>query len=401
MLALPVLLLAPSLAAQEPPPGALGGDRGFGQTTRWDPSFNPAIGVAIDAMLEVSDMADAANRYNRFRVRQLEINAASRIDPLGWAFLDFSLNDVEGEESVELEEAAFVMDRFLPGNFSLKAGDFLADFGKWNTVHPHDRPFQTEIGVYREFFGGALFQKGVELHHWFGLGELPLRWSVGLHSSAAGDQHDWAEAEAPGTPFGRRGLDNWGATARVTAQHDAGDNGYFQWGLSGFHAPRELSFVDTTTPAGTVVPNRYELSRSVGVLDLSYRDVDAAQRTSDSVTLELWLGEGEFVPARGVPVAASHTGVWGFAEHSFSPSWSVGCYGSWADRADSPAGEGLLQGGRTTAERGVFASWHLSEFNRLRLQLLHLNPGIGEDKAFVVALQWTVILGSHYHALDW
>lgn len=385
-------------AAPQPQAGAAGSQWGF--VTRHDPSFNPAIGVALDTMVEASDAAGLADRYNRFRVRQLEINASSRIDPLGWAFADFSLNDVRAEQELELEEAAFVMDR-LPSNLSLKVGDFLADFGKWNTVHPHDRLFVNEPDLYRQFFGGALFVKGAELHQWLGLGDLPVRWSLGLNSGAEGDDHDFGGEEAAGTAFGRRGLDNWGGTARLTAQHDVGENGYFQWGLSGFYTPGALLFVDATLPSGRTRSDRFELRRAVGALDLTLRTMDAPSLTSELATVELWYGDGEFLDAGNAVRSDGHAGIWGFAEHRFSPRWAAGLYGSWADRADSTSGGRLLAGGETTAERGVFLTWNLSEFNRLRLQVNHVNFGIGEDKAFVFALQWSVILGSHYHPLDW
>ncbi len=385
------------LAAQ---PGRMGASQS-GFLGLFDNSFNPAIGVAFDVVSEFSGVDDGAGRYNQLRARSLELSLSHRIDPLGWAYAYLVAADNGSESAVELEEAAMWFDQ-LPADLSLRAGRFLSDFGKWNPTHTHDKPFLNEDRVRREFFGGPLFLTGLELHQWFGLGDLPVRWSLGLGSGAEGDDHD-GDAHAHGggaEPFGRRALDNWAATGRFTGQHDVGDNGYFQWGLSGFYTPGSLHFEDPDGVPDSGDEAREELRQAVTALDLTWRNVDAASQTGDTVGVEFWHHLGQTESPGGGLRSGDANGVWGFYEHQFSPRWAAGAQAAWWEHAEEGAGD-WLQGFEAGATQAVFLSWYLSEFNRLRVQLAHENPGPGQEDYLVLGLQWTVILGSHSHSVDW
>jgi hypothetical protein len=134
-----VLLLALQQVGTDPSatfPGYLGQGGAF--TSRFDSSFNPAMSLSFDAVGTVSE--SDADAFNDARLRLLEMGLASRIDPYGWAYATIAFAD-EGEESeVELEEGAMWFDD-LGHEFSLRGGRFLADFGKWNSVHLHDRAY--------------------------------------------------------------------------------------------------------------------------------------------------------------------------------------------------------------------------------------------------------------------
>lgn len=383
-------------------PGFLGGNR-ESTTDRFDTSFNPAFAVVFDTLAEASSSTETASRFNNLRVRAFELNAASRIDPFGWAYATMTFADTGEESEVELEEAAAWFDQ-LPNNFSVRAGKYFADFGKWNTLHTHDKPFVHEDFVRRETFGGPLLTTGVEVHHWFGVGDVPVRWSLGLASNAEGEDHDAFGEEGhghgEGSEFlrGRRGIDNWAATARVTAQHDVGDNGYFQWGVSGFHTPGALEFEEEPTPSGRVRELRFERRQTVFAADFTFRSVDAAGQTAHTISTELFHNRNEF--GEEPIMSGEHNGIWGFYEYAFSPTCAIGAMGSWADHADSE-NSGFLEGGDTLAMRGAFITWWLSEFNRLRFQATNINPGFGAEKFWVFAVQWSVILGNHSHTVDW
>jgi hypothetical protein len=400
----------PALHAQEPEPqatldlagqpGRMGGSQS-GFLGLFDNSTNPAIGVAFDVLAEFSGADDGAARYNQLRARSLELSVAHRYDPYGWAYAYLVASDTGAESEIEVEEAAMWFDQ-LPADLSLRAGRFLADFGKWNTTHTHDKPFMNEDGVRREFLGGPLILDGVEMHQWFGLGDMPVRWSLGLASAAEGHDHDGGghdHAHGEAEPFGRRGLDNWTATGRFTGQIDVGSNGYFQWGLSGLYAPGILGFEDPDGVPDSGDEERLELRRAVTALDLTWRDVDAATNTADTVGVELWHHRGQFEEPGG-PASGGANGLWGFYEHQFSPRWAAGVHAAWWEHAEEGAEE-WFHGDEAGASRAAFLTWSLSEFNRLRLQLSHHDPGPDDEDYLVLGLQWTVILGSHSHSVDW
>lgn len=231
-------------------PGFLGGDSergGSGFTSRFDPRFNPAIGIVLDGFWthSIDATEESAGSYDRADLRALELNFSTRIDALGWAYTvaEFG-NEGEGEYNFELLEAAMWFDQ-LPNDFSIRAGRFMSDFGKWNTVHIHDRPYPFEEGARSEYLGGSLITNGLELHKWFSMGDTPVRWSLGIAPSFEGhghsvlpseEGHGEEEGEEEGHDHhhgfgseteGERDLDSFAFTGRLTAQHGIGSNGYF------------------------------------------------------------------------------------------------------------------------------------------------------------------------------
>lgn len=396
-------------------PGWMGdapGRGGSGFTSRFDPRFNPSLGIVLDGFMTFSvDAADdRAGAYDRAELRAIEFNYASRIDPLGWAYAvaEFG-NEGEGEYAFELLEAAVWFDQ-LPNNFNVRAGRFFSDFGKWNTVHIHDRPYPFEEGVRSEYFGGSLIMNGLEVHSWFAAGDTPVRWSIGIAPGFEGHGHPvlptedgHGEEEEEGHHHhgfaseseGERGLDNFAFTGRLSAQHDVGTNGFFQWGVSAF-----------LTDAGLLEEHEddevFELGQNTFAIDLMYRNVDASAGTSNTAGLEIFLNDRDiFDEATETIGSGEGVGLTGFYEYGINPQWSVGAQASWWEHADKEDGGDWFTGEDAGSQVALFTTWNLSEFNRLRLAVAKWDPMPGEESDLVVALQWIGIMGSHFHPLDW
>jgi hypothetical protein len=386
-------------------PGFMGQSGAF--TTRFDNAFNPAMAVVFDAVGTVSESDDGA--LNDARLRLFEIDLASRIDPLGWAYAVIAFEDDGEEGEVALEEGAMWLDDALPGNFSLRGGKYLADFGKWNTIHLHDRAYVFMPGPAEEFFGGELNVSGLELHHWFGAGDLPVRWSFGVAPRFGGHADGHGEEaggeEHGGTAFaaealGRRTPSQFLYTSRITAQHDVGASGFFQWGVSAIHTPAGLA-APADTDADGEPDEEFEAGQSTLALDLTLRLPDPSARTAHTASLELYANRRDAWDAGGATlVERDANGLWGYYEYSFSPSWSAGAFGSWNQEAGSDRGAEWFTGAESASSRALFATWTLSHYNRIRLQLGQESPADGET-SWTAALQWTVVLGNHAHPLDW
>lgn len=384
-------------------PGFMGQGGAF--TTRFDNAFNPAISLAFDGLAVASESDEHA--LNDARLRLLELGLASRIDPLGWAYAMIAFED-DGEDSeVALEEGAMWLDDALPGNFSLRGGKYLADFGKWNTIHLHDRAYVFMPGPAEEFFGGELNVSGLEIHHWFGAGDLPVRWSLGLAPRFGGHAHGHEE-EVGGpaeTPFASEALERrtpsqFLYTGRVTAQHDVGANGFFQWGVSTIHTPAGLAAPADLDLDG--LPDaEFEAGQTTLAVDLTLRLPDASAQTAHTASLEFYANRRDAWDAAATALAEREAnGLWGYYEFALSPSWSAGVFGSWHQAAGNDLGAEWFTGAEAASARALFATWTLSHYNRLRLQLGQESPVAGET-SWTVALQWTVILGNHAHPLDW
>jgi hypothetical protein len=398
-----ILLAAQQVVAPSPAPRFPGFmDQNTVFTSRFDNSFNPAMAVVFDAVGTASEADDA--ELNSSRLRVFEIDLASQIDPLGWAYAVIAFED-EGEASeVALEEGAMWFND-LGANFSLRGGKFLADFGKWNTIHLHDRAYTFMPGPAEEFFGGELNVSGVELHHWFGLGDLPVRWSVGVAPEFGGHAHGAEEEEEPGTEFGAEALErrtpsNFLYTGRLTTQHDVGTNGFFQWGLNLLHTPTGLP-AHADLDGDDAVDAEFEASQTTLGVDLTLRLPNPTDLTAHTATLEAYLNTREtWDTAAATLEDRDAAGLWGYYEYALNPRWAAGLFGAWWQHAGTDRGAEWFTGADAAASRAVFVTWSLSHFNRLRLQVGQDLPEAGEP-SWTAAVQWTVVLGNHTHPLDW
>lgn len=379
--------------------GAMG--RALDQTTRFDNRWNPAIGVVGDFVLAVSDRDDSFESLNQFVSRGAELGVLGRIDPFGYFAAVFHFLPDE----VEFEEGYAVVDQGLPDTFTFKAGKFYYDFGKLAPLHDHELPFVDKPAVIQDYLGGGPIGLGAEIHHWFGVGDTPVRWSIGAVNSVEGDTialvgpaaggHDH-EGEEGGEPFGRRGLENMAYHARMTTVLDLGAASSLQVGVSALFAPEIVAFTDDT--AGGVLRDESK-KRTLG-FDLSYRWRDAARDDAFTLGLELLHNRESFVEVddsvspvqTSVGRSVNAFGAYAYAEYEFDRKWSAGAFFDLFDRA--------VADGFNWTGGGVFVTWRINHFNRLRLQVQAVDDELADDRYFAAMLQWTVIIGSHSHPLD-
>lgn len=395
-------------------PGFLGSSRSTsGFTSRFDPAFNPAIGVILDGFAIFGDAGadERANAYDRIELRAMELAMAGRFDPMGWGYVTAEFgNEGGGEYNFELLEAAVWFDQ-LPNNYSVRAGRFFTDFGKWNTIHIHDRPYPFEEGVRNEFFGGSLISNGVELHHWFGAGDTPVRWSLGIAPGFEGHGHpvlafEGGEEEEgedhhhhgfASESVGDRGFDNFALTGRITAQQDVGSNSFLQWGASAFMT--DAGLLEEHDDMG--MEETFELGQTTFAVDVTYRSVDEAGK-SRSTGLELFLNDRDIFDEDTEEInARDAVGLQAFYEQDVSQNWGLGVQYSWWEHADKEDGGEWFSSDDAGTQLALYATWSLSEFQRLRFTVASFEPDADTDADTVFAVQWIGILGSHYHPLDW
>lgn len=374
--------------------------RALDQKTRYDNRWNPAIGVVGDFVAAVSDQDDSFEFGNRFISRGAELGILGRIDHLGSYSAVFHFLPDE----VEFEEGYVHLDQGLPDTFTLKAGKFFYDFGKLAPLHDHELPFVDKPAVLQDFVGGAPIGTGVELHHWFGLGDTPVRWSVGAVNEFEGDTIAIAgpsagaheHEEEGGEPFGRRGFENLAYHARATTMIDLDDATTVQFGASAIWAPEIANFTDDG--AGGVL--RDETRKRTFGFDATLRWRDPARNDGFTAGFEILNNRERFLEvdetaspfSTSVSSTVSAWGGYAYAEYEFDRQWSAGAFVDVFDRAASPGFNWL--GG------GVFLTHKIDEFNRLRLQVQAIDDELSDDRYFVAMIQWTVVIGSHSHGLE-
>ncbi len=324
-------------------------------------------------------------------------------------------------DEVELEEGYGVADDWLPDTFSLKFGRYNVDFGKLSPIHDAELPFVDKPGVLQEFVGGSLRGTGIELHHWFGLGDSGLlRWSLGVVDSPDGDAHPVVpvrgghehadggdEEELAG--IGKRGVDDFALTARATAIFDLSTTATLQFGASLVFAPhlRDFEAADLATDGPPAVDPlvRFDRAKRVIAGDVTFRWRDPT--TGEGLLLggeilfnrERFEAEEDEAAALLADFSSGETfreSSWGFylmGEYAFDPHWSLGASFDWFERATDDE----LQ----FWDVGAFVTWNLNEFNRLRFELRYFEDDLFRDEFTVAMFQWTTILGSHGHGLPW
>src|SRR5262245_42928052 len=98
-------------------------------------------GWSTDPNVRALELGDHDPNKRGFTIPNVELTLDGAVDPYfqGFANLLWKL-DAEGETVVELEEMYFLTTS-LPWNLQLKGGQFLAEFGRQNTQHPHSWAF--------------------------------------------------------------------------------------------------------------------------------------------------------------------------------------------------------------------------------------------------------------------
>lgn len=180
---------------------------------------NPDIGLTVDAVADAHD-APGSWKSPGLTIRGAELIVSANIDP----YASLLGNVLISQHGVELHEA-FAAFPALPLNLKLKGGLMLANFGRWNRFHTHAMPFVSEPRIYREYAGGMLALRGVELS-WL----VPVMHYIEVTASAYdlidGHSHDSDPVVAVNTAVDSRTAeeiaDSLGAAKHGTHWHHNG-----------------------------------------------------------------------------------------------------------------------------------------------------------------------------------
>ncbi|MEM7167990.1 MAG: hypothetical protein AAF581_21230 [Planctomycetota bacterium] len=409
-----VLCVVSPAAAQEPTetPGGDGqrvGLADFGQTTVLDSLFNPAISFVGDFVASWSEKDGRQAGADGLMLRGAELGIFGAVDDVveyhGVLFFD--------EEEIELEEAYVVARDWLPDRFSLKAGRYNIDFGKQSAIHDHDLPTLDKPSTLQEYIGGTVRGSGAEVHWWTPFGDVSLfRASLGVLQSADSDAH---VVLGPGAGHGHgdededeegpiRDIEDFAVNARVATLVDVSEDTTLQVGASYLHAPTRVFGVDET--------DERDVDQGVFGVDVTLTSQDEETGAGYTLQGEYLMNDRDFGElddggTPGVPGDDTFTvmnedasGFYFLAEKRFNDRWAVGASVNVYEHAENSSED--------STDVGLFITHWVNEFNRLRFEvrsfedLAFEDDGVEEELDFVAfSIQWTVILGSHGHGLEW
>jgi hypothetical protein len=369
-----------------------------------------------------------------FTMQGAELNIQGAVDPYlrGNANILFSI-DEEGESFVELEEA-WVETVSLPGNFQIRAGQFLSEFGRQNTLHPHAWAFVDAPLVTARLLGpDGLRNPGARISWlaptpfyselFFGIQNSHGETAAPFRSSGHGHGHDDEEL----LPFGfrhpdnDRGVKNFSDllfTPRYAMSFDLTDSQTVVLGFSGAFGPNSSGAGgDTRTEIyGADLYWKWKPANARSGFPFVSFQTEAILRRYELGAFD-WdengngiADEGEVIDSlTGLPAVLRRETVtdWGFYSqvlYGFRRGWVAGLRFDYltGEKADYERGGLSLDGdalGRDPVrnERWRISpnlTWYPTEFSKIRLQYNYDDRrGIGTDHS--VWLQCEFLLGAH------
>jgi len=391
---------------------------------------NPDIGLTIDAVVDAHDAAGAWKSPG-LTFRGAELIASANIDP--YAFLIG--NVLISQHGAELHEA-FAEFRTLPLNLKLKSGLMLANFGRWNRFHAHAMPFTSEPRMYKEYAGGMLSLRGVELS-WL----MPVMHFIELTVSAydllSGHTHatDPSDGAKQLSSSGRSAQqiadslgaqlhgDHWDYQGRVYYAEDllaldGGENGNDPVLYTGLRKPGDFAYggrLTTSLEFGPMIsadlgasaiyqglwkesnrvdegfPHYYDKLLWGADVVFFWHPLSANKYRNLQTGVEILGSREKFekVFPENTVVTAMRVGALAHVDYQYNAKWRIGAFGSLFESND------LQKQQRVHA--GAYSTFNISHYQYIRLEYSRYDyPGV-YDGVNRVQLQYDATIGYHTH----
>jgi hypothetical protein len=291
-----------------------------------------------------------------FDLSELELGIQAPIDPYARAdaFIAFTAEGIDVEEG-------YVTWLALPASWSLKAGKFRSNFGKFNRTHPPETPFADRPLAAERFFGEGLAAVGISSSYL-----LPLPFYLNLDAEVTtnwdeaplfGDITESGELQSGGR---RRDL---GYLARASTYRDFSESTNLTLGASFARGVHDA--------AG-------DLSSDVFAADATLRWKNPRRAIYRSV---IWQTEAYFTRREEEPGSHKAFGGFSYVEYQFQRRWRTGIR---ADYVEDPTEKGGL----------VYVTFWPSEFSALSAQGRLIRRADGRDD-FAAFLKLTFNIGPH------
>ncbi|MEI7729981.1 MAG: hypothetical protein WCO56_10445 [Verrucomicrobiota bacterium] len=385
------------------------------------------IGLVGDLVMGISTAKDIEGHLQQdghdpsqrgFTLQGLEANFTGAVDPYfrGNANVAFQINSA-GDSALELEEA-WLETTSLPGNLQLRLGQYLTDFGRANTTHPHTWSFVDSPLVSARLLGpDGVRNLGARLS-WLVptpfYSELFLGMQNSHGSTAYSFRYDHGNQVYLGRPNLSRNVNTLGDmlfSPRYTASFDIADRQTLVLGISGAFGPnasgqdgytriygadlywkwksshQDAGFPFVSFQTETIWRQYHASVYSNAADDLNHSGaIDGTERNvfGDSTVRTL---PGETLLDYGLYSQIS----WGFTK-----GWVVALRGDWVNssmsRYESMYGRDPERAARWRISPNL--TWFPTEFSKIRLQYNYDERAL-LDNAHSIWLQFEFLLGAH------
>src|SRR5437870_10065513 len=374
-------------------PITIGGGRNY-MNISLDGLFALAYSSARD--LHNIEVGDHDPQQRGFNARNIELAFDGAVDPYfeGFANIVFKL-DNDNETEVEVEEA-FMQTTNLPFNLQLKAGQFLAAFGRLNPTHAHTWDFADDALVHGRLLGpDGLRGVGAQIS-W----TLPTPWYsqliVASQNGRGGTGFSFRNPGDNGIFFDRettdrevRGLQDFVWIPRWENSVDLSPTQVVLAGVSGAFGSNETGANSRTQICGGDFVYKWKSANAEGGFpfvkwqtEFMYRRFEAGRGVDESFPVaETFHDWGMYSQL-----------LWGFKK-----GWVAGVRGDYLHMQDSRFTDDPDRQSRWRISANL--SWYPTEFSKLRLQYNHdfleSNFFLTDREVDSVFLQFEFILGAH------
>lgn len=353
-----------------------------------------------------------------FTVQGAEVNFQGAVDPYfrGNANVVFQL-DSGGESFLELEEA-WLETMSLPWNLQMRAGQYLTEFGRINTQHPHSWAFVDTPLVSGRLLGDDGLRNPGGRISWLSPTPFYSELFFGAQNSQGATAHsfrnDHEGAVFLGRPNGAGRVSSLGDmlfTARYALSFNLTDNQTLLAGVSGAFGPNSSGTDSDTQIYGVDLYWKWKPANAHGGFPFVSWQTEAMVRKYQAGAFE-WDSVGanagvldpdeQDLNGDGIPDVLPRETLtdWGFYSqvlYGFRKGWVAGLRGDYVTRTSRANYETMFGDDPDRLGRWRLSpnlTWYPSEFSKLRLQYNYdARKGMGVDHS--VWLQFEFLLGAH------
>lgn len=377
--------------------------------------FNPAISFILDARYTDIDNSElelpgfqlggeAQLPDNGFSTGHNELAISANIDDKFYGYSSIAILYESGETEIELEEA-YIETLGLGSGFTIKGGQFFSGIGYLNSIHDHAHDFVDRPMVYDAFFGGHLFDTGLQAR-WVAPTDFYLSFGAEL---TTGSEY----------PSGENEDNNTGRAFFIKTGGDISHSSSWQLGASHYQAEFDVREAGAHAHGGDDEGADNELLAGevdVTGIDFVYKWAPQGNSKDRNFTFQAEYfirneeGDSEFTEDPNSAEAlydGEQKGFYAQVVYQFMPSWRVGFRYEQLEADNqitnfSGAGiseEEYLEESSLGTEgdpnkSSVMIDYSPSHFSRIRLQYSDFDNGHDEDND-IITLQYTMSLGSH------
>jgi hypothetical protein len=369
------------------------------------------MGISFDSLFAVGGMSKPNEvqlyepgghdpKQNGFTVQNLETVFDGKVDPWFRAQANIVLQLTPDLDTTIEAEEAWLETMALPWNLQFKAGQYLTQFGRLNTQHPHSWDFVDEPLVNARFLGpDGLRNPGIQLS-WLAPTPFYSELFFSVQNSAGGTAYSFDDTHGDQTFLGRLNtnsvtIDSMADllySARYAASFDLNDANTVLLGGSGAFGPNPSGNDTRTQLYGVDLLYKWKSPHQAQGFPFVAWQSEWMFRRYEAGAFQ-FDANGDGVPDVNLPAEVLRD--WGFysqVSYGFTPHWVASLRGDYLNGGTGAAAPTVDNDRQWRLSPAL--TWYPSEFSKIRLQYNYENfQTLGP--AWGIWMQFEFLLGSH------